>query len=173
MPRGLRCKPRGSVAGFFRDRPDALAYPVTQVVGFIRGHCGKVATKAPPGPCNRCIGVSCGLSSISEQPIGSVHPSRHSPVFQLSSFAHGNGLWLCRVLLIFHSLWACPAYFKGGVTTLKLRPFGHVGLRGVFLNRVKPALPLTRHCQVHRGLCPMTVSPTRTCQPRLAGGQKH
>ena len=40
---------------------------------------------------------------------------------------------------------------------------------GPFLNRGKPVLPLTRHRQVVRGLCPMIVPRKRTCQPRLPG----
>jgi hypothetical protein len=59
------------------------------------------------------------------------------------------------------------------ITIIRTPVLGHVGLRWVVPVPGIPALPLTRHCQVVWGLCPMTVSRKRTCQLRLSGGQKH
>ncbi len=157
-----------------RHRPTACLYfPYS---GFIRGHCGKVANKAPSG---REIGASAQAAILSQPravPARAVH-LRHRAVLQkLSTLnirqrpvaclpsqacackqprvhaAMANGR--CFVALILNQSQACPAYFKGGVTTLKLRQYGRVGLRGVFFNREKPALPLTRHCQVVLGVVP-------------------
>lgn len=163
--------------------------------GFIRGHCGKVATKAPSG---RETGASAQaaihlqlravLSSLSTLNIGQCRtgcPSSSSgsalwPVFSCrrvpavnrepyATLASGR----CAVVLIFYQLQARPADFKGGVTTLKNRPYGHVGMRRESPIQGIPALPRTRHCQVVRGLCPMIVPRKRICRLRLSGGQKH
>ena len=152
--------------------------------GFIRGHCGKVANKAPPGSCNRCIGASRDPSSIvgqsicpfstSGSAIRSVHSRRQSPVLNPEPRARRLPLAIVlscsfftnrRIVLptsteVFHHTQSTPV-------------LGHVGLRWVVPVPGIPALPLTRHCQVVWGLCPMTVPHPRTCQLWLSGGQKH
>ena len=163
--------------------------------GFIRGHCGKVAPKAPPG---RATGASAkaaipsqirAASRLSIFDIGQCErycPSSSSGSAVRSVFSRGRvsvvnrelcaamASGRCGAVLILNQSQACPAYFKGGVTTLKNRPYtGTLDCVAPVLNGEHATLPLTRHCQVVWGLCPMTVSRERTCQPRLSGGQKH
>jgi len=101
---------------------------------------------------------------------------------------YSAGIRLCQTtsLVPGDCLWplSCRAHFPqtAGLSCLLQRRcnqtqstpvLGHVGLRWVVPVPGIPALPLTRHCQVVRGLCPMTVSRKRTCQLWLSGGQKH
>jgi hypothetical protein len=154
-----------------------------------------VATKAPSG---RETGASAQaaihlqlravLSSLSYLNIGqcqqgcpsSISGSAFRPVFSRRRVPAINrepraamASGCCASVLIFYQPQACPACFKGGVTTLNNRPYGHVGLRREGPVPGIPALPRTRHCQVVWGSCPMTVPQKRICQPRLSGGQKH
>jgi hypothetical protein len=137
------------------------------------------------GSCNRCIGASRDPSSIQ----GSINASVHlqlraapqglflpagSRLSLTTSLVPGDCLWLLSCRAHFQPLRACPADFKGGVTTLKVRPCsGALVCAGPVLNGEHSALPLTRHCQVDWGSCPVAVSHKRTCQLRLPGGQKH
>ena len=128
--------------------------------GFIRGHCGKVATKAPFGSCNRCIGASRDPSSISgskrdchlqsrDSAARPIPSSRQLPVVNHEPTCPTIAFGCCGVVLIFHSPRACPAYFKGGVTTLEERPLsGTLVCAGPVLHGEHSALPVTRHCQV-------------------------
>jgi len=116
------------------------------------------------GSCNRCIGESCdpfstsgGIEAVhlqNQDGHSAVPSNRHSlsqPRAVCPAMAYGR----CCAVLIFNQPQACPAYFKGGVTTLKNRP------RAGSLDRVEPVLngehatlPLTRHCQVVLGVVP-------------------
>ena len=132
--------------------------------GFICGHCGKVATKAPPG---RATGASVKAAILSQ----------HRPASKLSIFKirtaialfYPTGICLsqpraacpamaygrCCAVLIFNQPQACPAYFKGGVTTLKNRPHaGSLDCVEPVLNGEHATLPLSRHCQVVLGVVP-------------------
>jgi len=50
-----KCTQRWSIRASFKVRDLAILRTSFE---FIRGHCGKVANKAPPGSCNRCLGAS-------------------------------------------------------------------------------------------------------------------
>lgn len=84
----------------------------------------------------------CGLSSLA----GACLP--------LTASTCGDGPGRCSIVLILNQPQACPAFIKGGVTTLKERPYGHVGLRWVVPVPGILALPRTRHCQVILGVVP-------------------
>ena len=153
--------------------------------GFIRGHCGKVANKAPPG---RATGASA-KAAILPQPRAvlqrSVHLrnhgsrravlfSRHPPASNHEPCA--RRLPMAVVVPCSFSTNCRPVLLTSKevlITIIRTPVLGHVGLRWVVPVPGIPALPLTRHCQVVWGLCPMTVSRKRTCQLRLSGGQKH
>lgn len=166
-----------------RHRPAACLYSPYSI-GFIRGHCGKVANKAPPG---REIGASAQAAILSQpraDPTKAVHsqyqaapcslPSLAGVCLHTTASACGDGLRPLFRCAHSQSTQVSPACFKGGVTTLKLRPFsGTLDCAEPYLNRGIPALPLTRHCQVVLGVVPHDRSAKRTCQPRLSGGQKH
>jgi len=163
--------------------------------GFIRGHCGKVAPKAPPG---RATGASAKAAILSQHRAASklsifdigqcerycpssssgsavrpVFSRRRVPVIN-SKLCAAMASGRCGAVLIFNQPQVCPADFKGGVITLEERPCaGTLDCVAPVLDGEQATLPLTRHCQVVWGLCPMTVSHERTCQPRLSGGQKH
>ena len=140
-------------------------------------------TQGTSGSCNRCISESCDPFSTSGR-IEAVHlqnqnshsavlSSRRPPVLSTSRVP-GDGLWplLCRAH--FQSIAGLSCLLQRRCKHTQEPPVcGHVGLRWIFPVPGIPALPLTRHCQVVRGLCPMTVSRKRTCQLRLSGGQKH
>ena len=66
-----------------------------------------------------------------------------------TSLAPDYRLWLLSCRAHFQPPRACPAYFKGGVTTLKCRPLsGTLVCAGPVLHGEHSALPVTRHCQV-------------------------
>ncbi|MEW8057718.1 MAG: hypothetical protein AB2796_20600, partial [Candidatus Thiodiazotropha sp.] len=61
----------------------------------------------------------------------------------------------CCAVPIFNQPQACPAYLKGGVTTLKNCPSaGSLDCVELVLNEEHATLPLTRHCQVVLGVVP-------------------
>ena len=132
--------------------------------GFIRGHCGKVATKAPSG---RATGASAKAAILPQHRAASrlsifkirtakalFYPAgvRLSyPRAACPAMAYGR----CCAVLIFNQPQACPAYFKGGVTTLKNRPCaGSLDCVEPVLKGEHATLPLTRHCQVVLGVVP-------------------
>ena len=97
-----------------------------QAISFIRGHYGKVATKAPS---DRATGASAkaaihlpqraapkGLSIFEiRAAYWAVLSSRHPPVLNhelVPDIAFGH----CHAALIFHKPQDCPAYIKGGVS---------------------------------------------------------
>jgi hypothetical protein len=128
-----------------RHRPTAGLY--STYIGFIRGHCGKVATKAPPG---RETGASA-QAAIHPQPRAvptkTVHsqyqaapcslPSLAGLCLQTTASACGDGQW---------PLFCCahPQPIAGVSCLLQRRcnhtlrrPYGHVGLRGSILQPKK------------------------------------
>ena len=111
------------------------------------------------GSCNRCHGESrdpsstSGSSSFVSYPTSiqaslnsAVHSNRPPPVFNASRIRR-RSLTVHRSRSFSNSQ-ACPASFKGGVTTLENRPSGHVGWRWILPVPGTSALPRTRHCQV-------------------------
>jgi len=117
------------------------------------------------GSCNRCISESCDPYSMSGS-IEAVHlqyqnrhravlSSRRPPVFNYEPRARRSLMAFCCAALILNPPQVCPAYFKGGVTTLKGRPCaGTLDCVATVLNGEHPTLPLTRHCQVVLGVVP-------------------
>ncbi len=127
-----------------RHRPTVCLY--FPYIGFIRGHCGKVATKAPSGRETGASAQAAILFQPRAVPARAVH-LRHRAVLQkLSTLnirqlpvaclpsqacackqprvhaAMANGR--CSAVLILNQSQVCPAYFKGGVTTPKDAPMG-------------------------------------------------
>jgi hypothetical protein len=116
--------------------------------GFIRGHCGKVATKAPSG---RETGASAQAAILPQprqsQPKLSTLNTRQLSVACLLSqacackqprvhAAMANGR--CSAALILNQSQACPAYFKGGVTILKDARMGMLDCAEFFSTEENP-----------------------------------
>ncbi len=138
-----------------RHRPIACLYfPYT---GFIRGHCGKVANKAPPG---REIGASAQAAILSQPravPARAVH-LRHRAVLtktvhsqyqaapcslpffaglclQTTARACGDGQWPLYCCAHTQSIAGMSCLLQRRCNHTQRRPYGHVGLRGIFFNR--------------------------------------
>jgi hypothetical protein len=121
-----------------QHRPTAGLY--SPYKGFIRGHCGKVATKAPPG---REIGASA-QAAIHPQPRAvptkTVHsqyqaapcslPSLAGLCLHITASACGDGQWplFCRTHPQAIAGMSCLLQRRCNHTLI--RPYGHVGLRG-------------------------------------------
>jgi len=96
---------------------------------FIRGHCGKVASKALPGRETGASAQAAILSQYRAASMLSIFKIRTATglfysagirLYQTTSRVPGDGR--CCAVLIFNHPQVCPAYFKGGVTTLEERP---------------------------------------------------
>jgi len=112
--------------------------------GFIRGHFGKVAPKAPPGRATGASAKAAILSQIraasrlsifdigqcerycpsssSGSAVRPVFSHRRVPVVNCELCA-AMASGCCGAVLIFNQPQVCPACFKGGVITLKERPY--------------------------------------------------
>ena len=181
MLRGLRCKPRQPLSELFGDGSEVRMYILrTEMVL-------SVATTAKWQPRHQQDRVTVhqrklrsifnigqfltGLSIFQIRTTPRVCSScRHLSAFQRTSFVLGDCLWLwsCRAHFSFNAGLSC-LFQRRCLTTLKVRPCsGTLDHARLSLNRGKHALPLTRHCQVDWGLCPMIVPLERTRQFRLA-----
>ncbi len=109
-----------------RQRRKTCLY-FSHAISFIRGHYGKVATKAPSG---RETGASAQAAihlqhravphrSVhlphQNNPPGSVHLAGICLPFNVRASCWAIAFGYCFAVLIFHSMQDCPAYFKGGV----------------------------------------------------------
>ena len=101
MPRGLRCKPRGSVAGFIRDRPEAQPYPLHQSSVLSAATAAKWQTRHQQ---DRVTGASARAAV--HLPPRAVPPGLFilagSRLFSTRERMSGDGLGHCRAVLIFH-----------------------------------------------------------------------
>ena len=185
MLRGLRRKPRRSVRGFIGAWPEGRAYTGCTFWFYPRPlrQSGKQGTTRIVKPVHRRKprsflnlgqyrrGCPLSTSGSASRP---VHSRRHPPVLNHEPRARRLPLAIVLPCSLFTNRRPVLLTSKEVlITIIRTRVLGHVGLRWVVPVPGIPALPLTRHCQVVRGLCPMTVSRQRTCQLRLSGGQKH
>lgn len=101
MPRGLRCKPGGSVAGFFGDRSEAHTYPLGQSSDLSAATAEKWQTRHHQ---DRATGASA--QAAVHLPPRAVPPGLFilagSRLFSARERMLGDGLGHCRAVLIFH-----------------------------------------------------------------------